>query len=273
MLPTPTPPLDDDNDNRALDLRLANLLSQRQPADVSTPLAPRAGAHFSTDLLPTHPSDDDDEDIRALERRLEALLSERQAEHVSAPPTPFPTFSPAPASQNTDTIVPHLAMDTDFSADLLPGPNHPFTLAAAQRTHDNTARDDTARAYAFAQRELDAHIAATLAEEAFYKAQQDAKTVVVSNLAADAQEEDVRGVFGVWKRGILDVTFERDEKKRTRTARVEMTTRKNAVSVVNEVFGNVFGLVFKAELAVEEEEEEKEDEGKRFGDVQLFKLE
>ena len=154
----------------------------------------------------------------------------------------------------------------------MPGPNHPFTLAAAQRTHANTARDDAARAYAFAQRELDAHIAATLAEQAFDKAQQDAKTVVVSNLAADAQEENVRGAFGAWRHGIVAVTLERDGKKQTRTARVEMTTRESAVRVVNEVFGNVFGLVFKAELAVEEEEKE-EGEGKRFGDVQLIKSE
>ena len=375
MLPTPTRPLDEDNDNRALNHRLSALLSQRQPADVSTPLAPGASNPFSTDLLPTHPSDydddiraldhrlsallserrsehisepqaphpalspaaaspgsdasihhpaqpvidtgfsndllpthpsdDDDEDIRALERRLEALVAERQAEHDSAPPTHFPTFSPTTASQDTDPIVPHLVVDTDFSADLLPGPNHPFTLAAALASQDtdttvphvamdmdfsadlvpgpnhpftlatamrtdDTDRDDTARAWAFAQRELDAHIAAMLAEEAFYKAQQDAKTVVVSNLAADAQEEDVRSVFGAWKRSIVDVKLERDEKKRSKTARVEMTTRKNAVSVVREVFGNVFGLIFEVELAVEEEE--KEDEGMRFGDVQLFKL-
>jgi hypothetical protein len=168
-------------------------------------------------------------------------------------------------------------MNTDFSNDLLPGPGHPFSIAAAaQSTHDDTTRaqDDTARAqaFAFAQRKLDALIAATLAEEAVYKAQQDDKTVV-RNLAADAEEDDVRTVFGVWEREIVDVAFlrERDGVRRTRTARVEMWKREDAVGAVREVAGNVFGLDFKVELAVPEEsegddggeeDEEKEDEEK-----------
>jgi hypothetical protein len=167
------------------------------------------------------------------------------------------------------------AIDTDFSNDLLPGPSHPFSIAAAaQSTQDDTTRAqddmDRAHAFAFAQRKLDALIAATLAEEAVYRAQQDAKTVVVRNLAADAEEDDVRTVFGAWEREIVEVTFlrERDEVKRTRTARVEMWKREHAIEAVREVAGNVFGLIFKVELAVPEEgegkdgEEEKADEEK-----------
>jgi hypothetical protein len=174
------------------------------------------------------------------------------------------------------------AIDTDFSNDLLPGPSHPFSIAAAaQSTQDDTTRaqddttraqDDTTRAqddmdrahaFAFAQRKLDALIAATLAEEAVYRAQQDAKTVVVRNLAADAEEDDVRTVFGVWEREIVEVTFlrERDEVKRTRTARVQMWKREHAIEAVREVAGNVFGLIFKVELAVPEEGEGDEEKG------------
>jgi hypothetical protein len=275
VLPTPTRPSDEDSDTRAFELRLATLISPRQPEDVSTPLAPQVGTDFSTNLLPTHPSNDDNE-IRALDLRLTALLSQLQPEHVSAPLSPHPTLSPGPASLASDATIHHPAhadMNTDFSNDLLPGPGHPFSIAAAaQSTHDDTTRaqDDTARAqaFAFAQRKLDALIAATLAEEAVYKAQQDDKTVVVRNLAADAEEDDVRTVFGVWEREIVDVAFlrERDGVRRTRTARVEMWKREDAVGAVREVAGNVFGLDFKVELAVPEESEGddggEEDEGK-----------
>jgi hypothetical protein len=52
----------------------------------------------------------------------------------------------APASLDSNATIHHPEhedMDTDFSIDLLPGPTHPFSIAAAQT--DQTAYDDTGR--------------------------------------------------------------------------------------------------------------------------------
>ncbi|CAE7201543.1 RNA-binding protein [Pyrenophora teres f. teres] len=106
------------------------------------------------------------------------------------------------------------------------------------------------------EEKLNAIIAYALQEELEYQAREEEKRrpsrLILSNLAADIDEEAIREFFTKYERNLYSITIhpERDQVKRTRTAHVDMTTRSSAVRASYEV-GGIFGLMVKIRLAVE----------------------
>jgi len=72
--------------------------------------------------------------------------------------------------------------------------------------------------------------------------------LLVSNLAADAEEDDIREFFRRCSRAIKILEI-RDPVKRTRTAQLDMWTR-NAAIRASFLYGSIFGLYLNMELAV-----------------------
>lgn len=74
--------------------------------------------------------------------------------------------------------------------------------------------------------------------------------LILSNLAADVELKDIRMFFSKYRRDIRAMTLlsECDPVKRTRSAHVDMFTRKAAIRASFEV-GQIFGLVVKIQLA------------------------
>ncbi|CAN9389181.1 unnamed protein product [Alternaria alternata] len=103
---------------------------------------------------------------------------------------------------------------------------------------------------------LEATIKYVLEEEKRYRAIEENKRLVtcliVSNLAADVDDKAIRAFFAKYVTEIRNVTIlsVRDPVKRTRTAYVDMYSRKVAVRASYEV-GSIFGLIVKIKLAVE----------------------
>ncbi|KAG9196851.1 hypothetical protein G6514_003692 [Epicoccum nigrum] len=89
-----------------------------------------------------------------------------------------------------------LAPHPSSTSALLPTPTHP--------SPSHRAPDSSATAHASAQARLDALIATTLADEASYRAQRAARTVVVRRLAASATEADLRRALGRWDREVVE---------------------------------------------------------------------
>ncbi|KAI2479513.1 RNA-binding protein [Pyrenophora tritici-repentis] len=98
---------------------------------------------------------------------------------------------------------------------------------------------------------LNAIIAYALQKEVEHQAWKEKRRrpsrLILSNLAADIDEEAIREFFIDYS---ITIHPERDPVKRTRTAHVDMTTRSSAVRASYEV-GGIFGLVVKIRLAVE----------------------
>ncbi|KAF1943473.1 hypothetical protein EJ02DRAFT_421315 [Clathrospora elynae] len=109
-----------------------------------------------------------------------------------------------------------------------------------------------------AEKDLKTTIKYVLEEEKRYRAIEDKERLpcrlIVTNLAADANEEELRVFLSKYNWDIRDVTLmnERDPIKRTKTAHVDMYTRKPAVRASYEV-GAIFGLTLNIRLAVEHE--------------------
>ncbi|CAN9411628.1 unnamed protein product [Alternaria alternata] len=103
---------------------------------------------------------------------------------------------------------------------------------------------------------LEATIKYVLEEEKRYRAIEENKRLktrlIVSNLAADVDDKAIRAFFAKYVTEIRNVTIlsVRDPFKRTRTAYVDMYSRKVAVRASYEV-GGIFGLIVKIKLAVE----------------------
>ncbi|CAI9634972.1 unnamed protein product [Alternaria burnsii] len=103
---------------------------------------------------------------------------------------------------------------------------------------------------------LEATIKYVLEEEKRYHAIEENKRLknrlIVSNLAADVDDKAIRTFFARYVTEIRNVTIlsVRDPVKRTRTAYVDMYSRKVAVRASYEV-GGIFGLIVKIKLAVE----------------------
>ncbi|KAB2100922.1 hypothetical protein AG0111_0g10775 [Alternaria gaisen] len=103
---------------------------------------------------------------------------------------------------------------------------------------------------------LEATIKYVLEEEKRYRAIEENKRLktrlIVSNLAADVDDKAIRAFFAKYVTEIRNVNIlsVRDPVKRTRTAYVDMYSRKVAVRASYEV-GGIFGLIVKIKLAVE----------------------
>lgn len=84
------------------------------------------------------------------------------------------------------------------------------------------------------------------------KKHQLARRLILSNLAADADEESIVVFLAKYRSNIRRVTLlsERDPVKGTRTAHVDMDSRRAAVYASFQ-HGHIFGLVVKIKLAVE----------------------
>jgi len=73
--------------------------------------------------------------------------------------------------------------------------------------------------------------------------------LLVSNLAADAEEDDIREFFLRRCSRAIKILEIRDPVKRTRTAQLDMWTR-NAAIRASFLYGSIFGLYLNMELAV-----------------------
>ncbi|KAG9196602.1 hypothetical protein G6011_01723 [Alternaria panax] len=103
---------------------------------------------------------------------------------------------------------------------------------------------------------LEATIKYVLEEDKRYRAIEETRRLstrlIVSNLAADVDDKAIRMFFSRYITDVRNITIlsKRDPVKRTRTAYVDMYSRKVAVHASYEV-GGIFGLIVKIKLAVE----------------------
>ncbi|KAF2876835.1 hypothetical protein BDV95DRAFT_561684 [Massariosphaeria phaeospora] len=105
-----------------------------------------------------------------------------------------------------------------------------------------------------AHEELDKIVAQALEEEMTFR-ELDEKArlpcrIVVSNIAADAEMDDLLDFFHDFVSDILEITFleTRDPVKRTRTAYIDMCT-SDAAQQASHAYGYIFGLSVEVELA------------------------
>ncbi|KAF1845644.1 uncharacterized protein K460DRAFT_112107 [Cucurbitaria berberidis CBS 394.84] len=108
-----------------------------------------------------------------------------------------------------------------------------------------------------AEEELSTIIQHTMKEELRYREVEERERlpgrIIVSNLAADAGEEDLKQVLYKYRHDTRDITLlnERDPIRRTRIAHVDFSTRMAAVRA-SYLVGHIFGLCLDIRLAIEE---------------------
>ncbi|CAO2648811.1 Nn.00g097600.m01.CDS01 [Neocucurbitaria sp. VM-36] len=106
-----------------------------------------------------------------------------------------------------------------------------------------------------ATEELERIIQHTMKEELHRREREDTERIagrlIVSNLASDASEDELRRVFYQYRFDIRDIVLleERDSIRRTRVAHIDMWTRKAAIRASYHV-GHIFGLCLSIRLAI-----------------------
>ncbi|KAH7077097.1 hypothetical protein FB567DRAFT_534532 [Paraphoma chrysanthemicola] len=133
------------------------------------------------------------------------------------------------------------------------------TYLFSKGPNGHEARREKQKALDQASAELDVIIEHTLQEEARFAQAEEKDRVrrrlIVSNVATDAVEEDLKEFF--YQSGFdlenVKVLPIQDPIKRTKVAHVDMFTRKDAIHASFKT-GHIFGLILNIELAVEEEE-------------------
>ncbi|KAH7072815.1 hypothetical protein BKA63DRAFT_515791 [Paraphoma chrysanthemicola] len=133
------------------------------------------------------------------------------------------------------------------------------TYLFSKGPNGHEAQREKQKALDHASTELDVIIEHTLQEEARFVQLEEkdrlARRLIVSNVATDALEEDLKEFFYQFGFDVQDVKVlpSQDAIKRTKVAHVDMFTRKDAIHASFKT-GHIFGLILTIKLAVEEED-------------------
>ncbi|KAI4691472.1 uncharacterized protein J4E84_003766 [Alternaria hordeiaustralica] len=189
----------------------------------------------------TNCSNDEDDNLETLRAKMNAMFS---------PPSNMTPDSSRRTAQAVSVVDKTLVSPQDTTAILEPkGIQRPdMNESEAKKEKEDMVRRENEK--------LDATIKYVLEEEEKYHATEEKKILpyrlIVTNLAASVDEEAIRILFIEYRWDIRNITIlpEREPVKRTRTAYIDMDSRKEAIRASYEV-GSIYGLIVKIKLAVE----------------------